>query len=201
MIQLKSINKRYLHEHVLENITCTLPDTGFVSLVGPSGCGKSTLLHIIAGLDHDYSGEVIYEKNKKVSIIFQDFHLIPWLSINNNIRLYDYFHKSSYILDETLTKQFKNTSVNDLSLGQRQRTAIERALYYDPDIILCDEPTASLDPDNAERVLKMLKQRSHSSLVLFVSHDVAALKNLCQNVYVLGAGKIIEHGTMDKLLS
>ena len=53
MIQLKSINKRYLHEHVLENITCTLPDTGFVSLVGPSGCGKSTLLHIIAGLDHD----------------------------------------------------------------------------------------------------------------------------------------------------
>ena len=62
MIQLKSINKRYLHEHVLENITCTLPDTGFVSLVGPSGCGKSTLLHIIAGLDHDYSGEVIYEK-------------------------------------------------------------------------------------------------------------------------------------------
>lgn len=144
MIQLKSINKRYLHEHVLENITCTLPDTGFVSLVGPSGCGKSTLLHIIAGLDHDYSGEVIYEKNKKVSIIFQDFHLIPWLSINNNIRLYDYFHKSSYILDETLTKQFKNTSVNDLSLGQRQRTAIERALYYDPDIILCDEPTAHL---------------------------------------------------------
>ncbi len=57
---------------------------------------------------------MIYEKNEKVSIIFQDFHLIPWLSINNNIRLYDYFHKSSYILDETLTKQFKNTSVNDL---------------------------------------------------------------------------------------
>lgn len=188
MIQLKSINKRYLHEHVLENITCTLPDTGFVSLVGPSGCGKSTLLHIIAGLDHDYSGEVIYEKNKKVSIIFQDFHLIPWLSINNNIRLYDYFHKSSYILDETLTKQFKNTSVNDLSLGQRQRTAIERALYYDPDIILCDEPTASLDPDNAERVLKILKQRSHSSLILFVSHDEASVKQYSDRIIEMKDG-------------
>ena len=114
MIQLKSINKRYLHEHVLENITCTLPDTGFVSLVGPSGCGKSTLLHIIAGLDNDYSGEVIY-KNKKVSIIFQDFHHIPWLSITNNIRLYDYFHKSSYTLDDTLTQQFKKTPVSALS--------------------------------------------------------------------------------------
>ena len=53
MIQLKSINKRYLHEHVLDNISCTLPDIGFVSLIGPSGCGKSTLLHIIAGLDDD----------------------------------------------------------------------------------------------------------------------------------------------------
>ena len=87
MIQLKSINKRYLHEHVLENITCTLPDTGFVSLVGPSGCGKSTLLHIIAGLDHDYSGEVIYEKNKKVSIIFQDFHLIPTMKAIENVAI------------------------------------------------------------------------------------------------------------------
>ena len=74
MIQLNSINKRYLHEHVLDNITCTLPDTGFVSLIGPSGCGKSTLLHIIAGLDPDYSGEDIY-KDKKISIIFQE-HLI-----------------------------------------------------------------------------------------------------------------------------
>ena len=132
MIQLKSINKRYLHEHVLDNISCTLPDIGFVSLIGPSGCGKSTLLHIIAGLDDDYSGEVIY-KDKKISIIFQDFHLIPWLSITNNIRLYDYFHKSSYILDETLTKQFKKTPVSALSLGQRQRTAIERVLFVSHD--------------------------------------------------------------------
>mgnify|MGYP004472205897 CR=1 FL=1 len=123
MIQLNSINKRYLHEHVLDNITCTLPDTGFVSLIGPSGCGKSTLLHIIAGLDHDYSGEVIY-KDKKISIIFQDFHLIPWLSITNNIRLYDYFHKSSYILDETLTQQFKKTPVTKTTYSNRTCTLL-----------------------------------------------------------------------------
>ena len=197
MIQLKSINKRYLHEHVLDNISCTLPDVGFVSLVGPSGCGKSTLLHIIAGLDDDYSGEVIY-KDKKISIIFQDFHLIPWLSIKNNIRLYDYFHKSSYILDETLTKQFKKTPVSALSLGQRQRTAIERALYYDPDIILCDEPTASLDPDNAKRVLQILKERSHSSLVLFVSHDEASVKQYSDRIIEMKDGYIIKDTVIQK---
>lgn len=197
MIQLNSINKRYLHEHVLDNITCTLPDTGFVSLIGPSGCGKSTLLHIIAGLDHDYSGEVIY-KDKKISIIFQDFHLIPWLSITNNIRLYDYFHKSSYSLDNTLTQQFKKTPVSALSLGQRQRTAIERALYYDPNIILCDEPTASLDPDNAEIVLKKLKERSHSSLVLFVSHDEASVKQYSDRIIEMKDGYIIKDTVIQK---
>lgn len=197
MIQLKSINKRYLHEHVLDNISCTLPDIGFVSLIGPSGCGKSTLLHIIAGLDDDYSGEVIY-KDKKISIIFQDFHLIPWLSITNNIRLYDYFHKSSYILDETLTKQFKKTPVSALSLGQRQRTAIERALYYDPDIILCDEPTASLDPDNAKRVLQILKERSHSSLVLFVSHDETSVKQYSDRIIEMKDGYIIKDTVIQK---
>lgn len=197
MIQLKSINKRYLHEHVLDNISCNLPDIGFVSLIGPSGCGKSTLLHIIAGLDDDYSGEVIY-KDKKISIIFQDFHLIPWLSITNNIRLYDYFHKSSYILDETLTKQFKKTPVSALSLGQRQRTAIERALYYDPDIILCDEPTASLDPDNAKRVLQILKERSHSSLVLFVSHDETSVKQYSDRIIEMKDGYIIKDTVIQK---
>lgn len=198
MIQLKSINKRYLYEHVLENITLTLPDRGFVSLVGPSGCGKSTLLHIIAGLDDDYSGEVICEKNKKVSIIFQDFHLIPWLSITHNIQLYDYFHKSSYTVDDTLTKPFKKTSVTALSLGQRQRTAIERALYYDPDVILCDEPTASLDSNNAEIVLKELKKRSHSSLVLFVSHDEASVKQYSDRIIEMKDGRIIKDTVIQK---
>ena len=200
MIQLKSINKRYLHEHVLENITCTLPDTGFVSLVGPSGCGKSTLLHIIAGLDHDYSGEVIYEKNKKVSIIFQDFHLIPWLSINNNIRLYDYFHKSSYILDETLTKQFKNTSVNDLSLGQRQRTAIERALYYDPDIILCDEPTSALDPEMVKGVLEVIKELANQGMtIVIVTHEMGFARETSDRVLFMDEGMIQEQGTPEDI--
>ena len=202
MIQLKSINKRYLHEHVLENITCTLPDTGFVSLVGPSGCGKSTLLHIIAGLDHDYSGEVIYEKNKKVSIIFQDFHLIPWLSINNNIRLYDYFHKSSYILDETLTKQFKNTSVNDLSLGQRQRTAIERALYYDPDIILCDEPTSALDPEMVKGVLEVIKELANQGMtIVIVTHEMGFAREVSDRVFFMDGGILAEKGTPEQIFS
>ena len=196
-LSAENLNISFGSKHVLKNVNIQFNEKEITALIGPSGCGKSTLLHIIAGLDDDYSGEVIY-KDKKISIIFQDFHLIPWLSITNNIRLYDYFHKSSYILDETLTKQFKKTPVSALSLGQRQRTAIERALYYDPDIILCDEPTASLDPDNAKRVLQILKGRSHSSLVLFVSHDEASVKQYSDRIIEMKDGYIIKDTVIHK---
>ena len=70
-----------------------------------------------------------------------------------------------------------------------------------PDYVLADEPTAALDEENRDLLLLIMQEQMKDKGILFVSHDVAALKNLCQNVYVLGAGKIIEHGTMDKLLS
>ena len=74
-------------------------------------------------------------------------------------------------------------------------------LGMSPDYVLADEPTAALDEENRDLLLLIMQEQMKDKGILFVSHDVAALKNLCQNVYVLGAGKIIEHGTMDKLLS
>lgn len=192
MLTLKNINKRYLHEHVLENINLTLPSAGFVSLVGPSGCGKSTLLHIIAGLDHDYSGTITFDKPYRISMIFQEFHLIPWLSSTNNIQLYDYFHKTSYALEESLTRDFKKIPIMSLSLGQRQRIAISRSLYYDPEIILCDEPTASLDPQNAQEVLRKLKIHSQHALVLFVSHDQSLVEEYSDRIIKMKDGCIVE---------
>lgn len=198
MLVLKNINKRYFHDHVLENINLTLPTIGFVSLIGPSGCGKSTLLHIIAGLDDDYSGTITFDDQYKITMIFQEFHLIPWLSSLNNICLYDYFHKTGYILEESLIKDFKKIPIASLSLGQRQRIAIQRSLYYDPDIILCDEPTASLDPQNAEIVLKKLKERSHHALVLFVSHDESMVRKYSDRIIKMKDGCLIEDTTYRK---
>lgn len=198
MLTLKNINKRYLNEHVLENIDLTFPETGFISLIGPSGCGKSTLLHIIAGLDHDYSGQIEYGTEKRITIIFQDFHLIPWLSVTQNIHLYDYFHHSNYRLKETLFSQFKKTPIASLSLGQRQRVAIQRSLYYDPEIILCDEPTASLDASHADIVLKELKDRSRYALVIFVSHDIDLVKRYSDQIIEMRDGMIIKETLIQK---
>lgn len=90
---------------------------------------------------------------------------------------------------------------SELSGGMLQRVAAAILLGMSPDYVLADEPTAALDEENRDLLLLIMQEQMKDKGILFVSHDVAALKNLCQNVYVLGAGKIIEHGTMDKLLS
>ena len=90
---------------------------------------------------------------------------------------------------------------SELSGGMLQRVAAAILLGMSPDYVLADEPTAALDEENRDLLLLIMQEQMKDKGILFVSHYVAALKNLCQNVYVLGAGKIIEHGTMDKLLS
>ena len=90
---------------------------------------------------------------------------------------------------------------NELSGGMLQRVAAAILLGMSPDYILADEPTAALDGENRDLLLSIMRDQMKDKGILFVSHDVAALKGLCQNVYVLGTGKIIEYGTMDTLLS
>lgn len=89
---------------------------------------------------------------------------------------------------------------SELSGGMLQRVAAAILLGMSPDYILADEPTAALDEENRDLLLQIMQKQMEGKGILFVSHDVAALKTLCQNVYVLGNGKMIEHGTMKMLL-
>lgn len=198
MIEVKGISKYYGYEQVLDHVSIRLPETGFISIVGPSGCGKSTLLHIIAGLDDDYDGEIVADgKNvntlqsvKRLSIIFQRLHLIPWLSVKSNIRLYSYFHKHKYDVDAE--HEITKTSIRNLSPGQRQRVAFYRALYMSPEVILCDEPTAALDPKNAVKVMEELKRLSQNSLVILVSHDHDLVEKYSDIIYTMADGEIVD---------
>ena len=113
MLELKNIQKRYDYHKVLQDINMSFPSCGMVSIVGPSGCGKSTLLHIIGGIDQDFLGDLLWQgksvkkhltkyRRQHVSFIFQQFHLIMWLSVKQNIALPQFFHpqeKQQILLD------------------------------------------------------------------------------------------------------
>ena len=204
MLELVHISKRYQYQKTLDDISIKFPESGIVAIVGPSGCGKSTLLHIIGGIDQDFQGEILWNqkhvkkhltsyRKKHVSFIFQQFHLIMWLSVKQNVALPQFFHpqeKQKISLD---MEEFQKTKMSSLSLGQRQRIAYLRSRYHHSDILLCDEPTGSLDPQHAKEVMELLKEESQQRLVILVSHDMNLVKAYSDEIYEMKDGQIVDH--------
>ncbi len=183
-------------EHVILDISEFKIASGeVVFLYGPSGSGKSTLLELIAGVlsvqngDLQVLGESFRQKTslqldhfraENIGYIFQSFNLIPYLSVEENIRLpmlfsnhdFDTSRMEDLVRGLSLTP-FLKRKVTDLSVGQQQRVAAARALLKKPKIILADEPTSALDYDHREKFLELLFQfcRKDQTTVLFVSHD------------------------------
>lgn len=204
MLVLKHITKRYHYQKVLDDISLELPDCGLIGIVGASGCGKSTLLHIIGGIDSDFQGQIEWDgKNVKrhltqyrrhhIRFIFQDFYLIMWLSVKANIRLSRYFSSHHQYQNQLDINSFQSLKISSLSLGQRQRVAYLRASDQKVDILLCDEPTGSLDPIHAKEVMELLKEESQYHLVLLVSHNIELVNTYCDEIYEMADGQIKSH--------
>lgn len=182
---------------VLNGIDITLPKGSFATLMGPSGSGKSTLLHILAGMDIPDSGRVwlnqkevtnfdekqrtLYRR-ETVSIVFQFFHLLPYLSSLENAALPLYIRgyskkeawkKAEYFLERVGLSERRKNLPTELSGGERQRVAIARALSKEPELLLADEPTGNLDTKTASRMLDLFLelQREFQFTFLLVTHD------------------------------
>ena len=203
MLELIHIEKRYQYQKVIDDISLKFPHCGLVSIVGPSGCGKSTLLHMMGGIDRNFQGDIrwneesikkqYHQYRRHVSFIFQQFHLIMWLSVMQNIQLSHYFQKKNRYQEELNIEVFKTQKMSSLSLGQRQRIAFLRTQYQQCDILLCDEPTGSLDPQHAQEVMELLKEESRQKLVVLVSHDMELVKKYSDEIFEMKDGHIINH--------
>ncbi|WP_427182133.1 ATP-binding cassette domain-containing protein [Paenibacillus sp. TC-CSREp1] len=181
---------------VLHGLNLSFQTGEFVSILGESGCGKSTLMNIIGGMDSDYEGNVVvrgqnlsemtekemddYRKNN-VGFVFQNFNLIPHLSVLENVTIAmqmtdtevkERTRRAIDILTEVGLKEHLHKRPNQLSGGQKQRVSIARALSNNPDIILADEPTGALDRENGDQILKLLDNIAQKGvLVLAVTHS------------------------------
>lgn len=209
MLILNNISKQYpgSNKEVLKNINLKLEDKGLVCILGPSGCGKSTLLNLIGCLDSPTSGyimvddlimnkftkkEIDYYHHKYVGFIYQNYNLVDYLNVVDNIEL---INKNKYIdklLDYLSLFSKKNKNVKKLSGGERQRVAIARALANDPHILLCDEPTGALDSITSEKIITMLKNISEEKLVIVVTHNQDLAKKYADRIITLKDGEVIE---------
>ncbi len=192
-LTLKNINKQFYQEQqslsVLEDVSLNIKRGEFVSIVGSSGCGKSTLLRLIAGLDQDFSGELlldgtpIKEPSLKRGLVFQEHRLLPWLTVQQNIAL--------ALNSSPLSKAQQQATINDhiklvglqgfehayphqLSGGMSQRVAIARGLVNRPDILLLDEPFSALDAITRHHLQQELQHiwQSEGITMILVTHDI-----------------------------
>jgi NitT/TauT family transport system ATP-binding protein len=184
--------------HVLDNVNLTVNQGEFLVLLGPSGCGKSTLLRIISGLDKQTSGEVIYHQGfsfDKISFVFQDFGILPWLTVSQNIELNLHAKKLpphqkekdvTTIIEAFGLSSFKNNFPHELSGGMKQRVGLARAFVSKPDVIFLDEPFSELDFFTGESLRKILLNlwRELGTTVIMVSHYINEAVALADRIAV-----------------
>lgn len=213
MLRLINVNKSYKYgknmEVILDNINIDFKNQELVFILGVSGSGKSTLLNIIGGMLEIDSGSIMldnqditkfnhqmmcYYRNNMIGFIHQDYHLVEYMSVVDNIKLGQTIKNNNQNMNDLLKKlgiyNKKNTCVNRLSGGEKQRVAIARAIINNPDIILCDEPTGALDSHNSIKIMNILKEISQNKLVIVVSHDEELAKKYADRIININDGKV-----------
>jgi putative ABC transport system permease protein len=201
MIKLRHLDKYFNHRkkneiHVINDVSLDFPSKGLVVLLGPSGSGKTTLLNVLGGLDGVHQGEIIFNdqsiskyhaktwddiRNESVGYIFQNYNLLPDLSVFDNIAFVLKMiginddkvieERVHYILRALNMYPFRKKKALQLSGGQQQRVAIARALVKNPEVIIADEPTGNLDSRNTLEIMNIIKAISREKLVVLVTHE------------------------------
>lgn len=214
MIEARWISKVFVTPEktvqALEKINLLVPKGTFTAIIGPSGCGKTTLLNIIAGLEEPTEGQVTIngrrpvELTRKIGFVFQDPNLFPWRTVLQNVTLplevmginsLEFRERARALLKDVGLEGFENTYPRTLSGGMRQRVAISRALVYDPEILLMDEPFGALDAITREEMNYLLSDicQRRRKTVVFVTHSIQEAVFLSDVVVVMSPrpGRIV----------
>ncbi|PXY96063.1 ABC transporter ATP-binding protein [Frischella perrara] len=216
ILEVNDVSKNYDSLYALSNINMSVGEGKWLSIMGPSGSGKSTLMNIIGCMDKPSKGSVILDgqditklslteltaiRRDKIGLIFQQFHLVSYLTALENVMLAQYYHS---MVDESealnalervgLAARAKHLP-NQLSGGEQQRVCIARALINYPKLILADEPTGNLDEANESLVLDLLHQlHEEGSSIIVVTHSPEVAKHAETTV-------VLEHGKVAKIIN
>jgi putative ABC transport system ATP-binding protein len=224
MIELRNITKNYTRGaeevHALAGIDLSISSREFIAIVGPSGSGKTTLLHILGCLDKPTGGTMTIDgeavenfsesalvrlRREKIGFVFQQFHLIPGLTVFDNVALPLIFsrrdrprEKIQALIEMVGLGHRVAHHPNQLSGGEMQRVAIARALVNDPEVVFADEPTGNLDSANSEKIFSLLEALHAKGLcIVMVTHN-PDLANRAERVIELKDGRIINGDVVDK---
>ena len=209
-VEIGHLNKYFDELKVLDDVSLSVENGEFVSVIGVSGCGKSTLIRIIGGLEQPTEGPVLVKgspvkkPSKKTGFVFQDHRLLPWLTVEQNIKLaLEPGRKDADAIVEKYLKlvglsEFIHSYPSQLSGGMAQRVAIARALANQPDILLLDEPFGALDAITRSSVqdwyLSVMSEIKLSTL--FITHDIDEAILLSDRIYIMKGSPAVIDGEL-----
>ncbi|BFT66299.1 MULTISPECIES: ABC transporter ATP-binding protein [Parvimonas] len=218
ILELKDVSKIYESVNALSNINLKVKKGDWIAIMGSSGSGKTTMMNIIGCMDRPSNGQVLIDgvdiskesqknltkiRREKIGLVFQQFHLISYLTALENVMVAQYYH--SMIDEKEALEALRKVGLADrakhlpsqLSGGEQQRVCIARALINNPEIILADEPTGNLDEANEIMVIDILKQlHKEGATIIVVTHDPEVGDEAMRKI-TLDYGKIVD----DKLLT
>ena len=220
LVNVNNLSKNFSSFEAVKEINFSINENEILGLLGPNGCGKTTTIGMMLGLLKPTSGEVIInglnvEKNrinllKKMNFISPYIELPKKLTVKENLMVYGKLYSVNGInnridyLTETLRlSEFINKKTGELSSGQKNRVSLAKAVVNDPDILLLDEPTASLDPETGDFVRTFIEKISSEKKmsILLASHNMDEVKRLCKSILMMKDGKIIDRGTPSEIIN
>mgnify|MGYP001259897802 CR=1 FL=1 len=220
-IEINNLNKNYNNILAVKDLNFKINKGSIVGLLGPNGCGKTTTIGMMLGLIKPSSGTVfingqnIENENNRTKILEKVNFISPYvelpkkLTIEENLIVYGRMYgvnnlkeKISDLMKELNLLEFKKRKTGELSSGQKNRVSLAKALINDPEILLLDEPTASLDPDVGDYIRTYLENfaSKRKTTILLASHNMNEVERLCNEVMMMKNGEIIDKGTCDSLI-
>ena len=220
LVSVNNLSKNFSSFEAVKEINFSINESEILGLLGPNGCGKTTTIGMMLGLLKPTSGEVIIngfnvEKNrinllKKMNFISPYIELPKKLTVKENLMVYgklysvhDINNRIDYLTETLRLSEFINKKTGELSSGQKNRVSLAKAVVNDPDILLLDEPTASLDPETGDFVRTFIEKISSEKKmsILLASHNMNEVKRLCKSILMMKDGKIIDRGTPSEIIN
>ena len=212
-IEINNLYKQYRNTLAVKNINFKINKGTIIGLLGPNGCGKSTTIGMMLGLIKPTSGTVVINgqniENNRTSLLEKMNFISPYaelpkkLTVEENLKVYGRLYGVKNLKDRIYNvmkklnlTQFITRKTGELSSGQKNRVSLAKALINDPEILLLDEPTASLDPDVGDYIRKIIEDfaANKGTTILLASHNMNEVERLCDEVMMMKNGEIIDKG-------
>jgi len=221
-IEIKDLKKSYNNFQAVKNISFSVRKGSIIGLLGPNGCGKTTTIGMLLGLIKPTSGSIfingqdIENENKRINILEKMNFISPYvelpkkLTVEENLKVYGRMYgvknlnnKISDLIKNLNLVEFTKRKTGELSSGQKNRVSLAKALINDPEILLLDEPTASLDPDVGDYIRGYIENfaSKKNTTILLASHNMNEVERLCNEIMMMKNGIIIDKGTSKSLIN